>query len=295
MESSSDSRILLTGASGFIGQVVVPLLLSEGAEIMALTTKPTVAVERWGIQAVDLLKVPEKAILDRVKTFAPGVLLHLGWSGLPDYSADACLDNVASSIQVIRMALASGVSRIVGVGSCWEYGELQGELSEHLSTAPTSMFAQSKSCLRQLLSSVEQETSVETRWARIFYAYGSGQREGSLIPSAIRAWRAGSAPDLRDTQSAIDLIHVEDVASGLIALTLRSGPSGVFNLGSGVATRVSDVVELVRAQISGQQKAVEIDQRFGNGATWADIGAVHHSFGWSPRISLPEGIGRMLY
>ena len=294
MGSSSESRILLTGASGFIGQVVVPLLLSEGAEIMALTTKPTEVVERWGIEVVDLLKSTDKAMRDRIDAFSPSVLLHLGWSGLPDYSADACLANVASSIQVIRMALASGVSRIVGAGSCWEYGDLQGELSEHLSTAPTSMFAQSKSCLRQLLSSVEQENGTQTRWARIFYAYGPEQREGSLIPTTIKAWRAGSAPDLRDTQSAIDLIHVEDVASGLVALTLRSGPSGIFNLGSGAATRVSDVVELVRAQISGEERGTQIQARVGDGATWADIDAMHRSFGWTPRISLPEGIGRML-
>jgi len=294
MGSSSESRILLTGASGFIGQVVVPLLMSEGAEIMALTTNPTEVVERWGIEAVDLLQSTDKAMRDRIDAFSPSVLLHLGWSGLPDYSADACLANVASSIQVIRMALASGVSRIVGAGSCWEYGDLQGELSEHLSTAPTSMFAQSKSCLRQLLSSVEQETSVGTRWARIFYAYGPEQREGSLIPTTIKAWRAGSAPDLRDTQSAIDLIHVEDVASGLVALTLRSGPSGIFNLGSGAATRVSDVVELVRAQITGEDRGTEIKARAEDGATWANVDAIHRSFGWTPRISLPEGIGRML-
>ena len=84
MESNSESRFLLTGATGFIGQAVVPILIAEGAEVMALTTKPTEVVEQWGIQAVDLLKVPEKAILDRVKTFAPEVLLHLGWSGLPE-------------------------------------------------------------------------------------------------------------------------------------------------------------------------------------------------------------------
>jgi len=294
MGSSSESRILLTGASGFIGQVVVPLLMSEGAEIMALTTNPTEVVERWGIEAVDLLQSTDKAMRDRIDAFSPSVLLHLGWSGLPDYSADACLANLASSIQVIRMALASGVSRIVGAGSCWEYGDLQGELSEHMPTVPTSMFAQSKSCLRQLLSSVEQETSVGTRWARIFYAYGPEQREGSLIPTTIKAWRAGSAPDLRDTQSAIDLIHVEDVASGLVALTLRSGPSGIFNLGSGAATRVSDVVELVRAQITGEDRGTEIKARVEDGATWANVDAIHRSFGWTPRISLPEGIGRML-
>jgi len=294
MASNSESRILLTGSTGFIGQAVVPMLIAEGAEVMALTTKPAEVVERWGVEAVDLFKVPEKTILDRVEAFAPSVLLHLGWSGLPDYSADACLANVASSIQVIRIALAGGVNRIVGAGSCWEYGGLQGELSENLPTTSTSMFTQSKSCLRQLLSAVEQETGTQTRWARIFYAYGPGQREASLIPMTIKSWRAGSAPDLRDTQSAIDLIHVEDVASGLVALTLRSGPSGIFNLGSGGATRVSDVVELVHAQISGEQDGGGISARIGDGAAWADIGAMHRAFAWTPKISLPEGIRMMV-
>jgi nucleoside-diphosphate-sugar epimerase len=294
MESNFESRILLTGATGFIGQAVVPILIAEGAEVMALTTKPTEVVEQWGIQAVDLLKVPENAILNRVKTFAPEVLLHLGWSGLPDYSADACLANVSSSIQVVRIALEGGVSRIVGAGSCWEYGGLQGELSENLPTTSTSMFTQAKSCLRQLLESVEQDTGTQTRWARIFYAYGSGQREGSLIPMTINAWRAGSAPDLRDTQSAIDLIHVQDVASGLVALTLRTGPSGVFNLGSGGATKVSDVVELVRAELIGEQNREGISARISDGAAWADISAMHRAFGWTPKISLPKGIRMVL-
>jgi nucleoside-diphosphate-sugar epimerase len=294
MASGSESRILLTGGTGFIGRAVVPMLIAEGAEVLALTTKPAEAVERWGIQAVDLLKVPEKAIIGRVEAFAPEALLHLGWSGLPDYSVDTCLANVASSIQVIRMALEGGVSRIVGAGSCWEYGEMQGKLSEHLPSVPTSIFAQSKEILRQLLGSVEQETGTQTRWARIFYAYGPGQREASLIPMTIESWRAGSAPNLRDTQSAIDLIHVEDVASGLVALTLCSGPSGIFNLGSGGATRVSDVVELVRSQISGERDGGGIPARIGDGATWADIGAMHRDFGWTPKISLPDGIRMMV-
>jgi len=294
MASISERRILLTGATGFIGQAVVPLLISEGAEVLALTTKPSEVVERWGIEVVDLVNVPEEPRRDRIKEFSPSVLLHLGWSGLPDYSADACLANVSSSTQVIRMALQGGVSRIVGAGSCWEYGDLQGELSEKLPTTPTSMFAQSKSCIRQLLGSMEQETGIQTRWARIFYTYGSGQREASLIPRTIKAWRAGSAPELRDTQSAIDLIHVKDVASGLVDLTLQSGPTGVFNLGSGLATKVSDVVELVRSQIAGEQKTLEIKHRNGDRATWADIGAMQRFFDWSPKISLPEGIGKML-
>jgi len=294
MASDSDGRILITGATGFIGQVVLPLLVAKGAHVLVLTTKPSNTLASAGIETVDFLNIPKDQVNTRIQEFSPSALLHLGWSGLPDYSADTCLANVASSIHVIRMALAGGVSRIVGAGSCWEYGDLKGELSESMSAPSTSIFAESKSCLRQLLNSVEQETGTQTRWARIFYAYGAGQREGSLIPRTINAWRAGSAPELRDIESALDFIHVEDVASGLVALTLQSGPSGVFNLGSGAATKVSDVVELVRLQVAGEQNLIKIKHRHEEDATWADNRAMQSAFEWSPKISLAEGIEKTL-
>lgn len=294
MASNSECRILLTGATGFIGQVALSLLVAKGAQVLALTAKPSNTLESAGIATVDYFNTPEEHVSARIQEFSPAALLHLGWSGLPDYSANTCLANVTSSTQIIRLALAGGVRRIVGAGSCWEYGDLKGELSENMSAPSTSIFAESKACLRRLLNSVEQETGIEARWARIFYAYGAGQREGSLIPRTINAWRAGSAPKLRDSESALDFIHAEDVASGLVALTLLSGPSGVFNLGSGSATRVSDIVELVRLQIAGESNLEGIKQCYGEDATWADIRAMQISFGWYPNISLSEGIGKTL-
>lgn len=294
MAYDSDQRVLLTGGTGFIGQAVVPLLLADGVEVLALTTRPKRVTELWGIDAVDILHEAEGSLRERVRDFRPASLLHLAWSGLPDYSADACLANVEGSLRVIRMALAGGVRRFVSAGSCWEYGDLLGRLSEDLPTSPTSIFAQSKSCINELMATAAQGSGAEARWARIFYVYGSGQRETSLIPTTIRGWRDGAAPDLRDTQRAIDMIHLDDVASGMVALTLRSGPSGTFNLGSGSAVRVADVVELVRAQVDGEETTGVPLVRTGDGATWADIGKMQRAFGWEPRVSLPDGIRLML-
>ena len=294
MASDSDYRVLLTGANGFIGQVVVPLLLAQGAEVLALTTDPKRVKDRWGLESVDVINETESAMRETVGLFRPSILVHLAWSGLPDYSPLACLRNVESTARVIRTALESGVSRFLGAGSCWEYGDRTGRLEEGMTTTPTTMFAQAKSCIRQLMATTAADTGTEARWARVFYAYGSGQRNTSLIPMTIRAWQEGAAPVLRDTQRAIDLIHVDDVASGLVALALQDGPSGTFNLGSGHATRVADVVEVVRAFVRGEELASIPTSSTDSRASWADISKMQDAFGWQPAVDLSNGVRLML-
>jgi nucleoside-diphosphate-sugar epimerase len=95
---------------------------------------------------------------------------------------------------------------------------------------------------------------------------------------------------LRDTKSSIDLVHVEDVAGALVALTLKDGPSGVFNVGSGSATRVSDVVEFVRSVTANEEVGPKITDSTDELASWADITSMRVNFGWKPKILLTQGI-----
>jgi UDP-glucose 4-epimerase len=290
----SDHRVIITGSTGFIGQAVVPLLLAQGIPLLALSTRANVVAGAWGVESIDIKGGVDGSALERAQAFRPSVFLHLAWSGLPDYSAAACLENVALSANLIRMALDSGVRRFVGAGSCWEYGDLRGRLNEDMTSNPGSMFGQAKSCVRQLMEGTASDTGTEARWGRIFYVYGPGQRESSLIPRSIKAWREGAAPQLRDTQSAIDLVHIEDVARGILALTLRDGPAGVFNLGSGNATRVADVVEVVRAQVESQPVARVLTANGAETASWADINRIYEAFGWQPTVELGDGIASSL-
>lgn len=294
MASESEPRVLLTGATGFIGRAVVSRLVSQGVEVLALTTDANGVRAEWGIEAVDADRRLESLAHEAIRAFRPSVLLHLAWSGLPDYSATSCLSNVEYSTRTIRTALDSGVSRFVGAGSCWEYGDRQGSLQEDMTSHPLSMFAQAKSCIRELLATTAGTTGAEARWGRIFYVYGPGQRKTSLIPMAIEAFKSGKSPELQDSKQAIDLIHVGDVADGLVLLALAEGPSGTFNLGSGSPVRVTDVVELVRAAVTGDKPALPEGVCGDIRASWADIVKMSDAFGWYPSTSLADGIKHML-
>jgi dTDP-6-deoxy-L-talose 4-dehydrogenase (NAD+) len=294
MASNSKNRILVTGASGFIGKAVMSELIQHGAEILVASTNPEKVSAEWGIQALDVAHISSDRSTKHVKSFSPQVLVHLGWSRLPDYSVDACLENLALSVELFRVVATHGVTRVVSSGSCWEYGEARGELHETQQMVPNSFFGEAKNYLRQVLDSIGKNSDIETRWARIFYAYGPGQRDQSLIPTSIREWKRGAAPRLRDTGSAIDLVHVQDVARGLASLTLKDGPSGVYNLGSGSATKVSDVVQFIQSSISGSSANLPpiIAQR--DNAAWANIQSMDRDFGWKPMVSLAEGIQELI-
>ena len=98
-----------------------------------------------------------------------------------------------------------------------------------------------KSSLFNVLSSVARSAGFEYHWGRIFFVYGPGQRATSLLPSPRHAYVANVKPDFRTPATVQDFIHVDDVAAGLVSLVSSDAPSGVFNIGSGQPTSVSQV------------------------------------------------------
>ena len=288
------TRVLVTGASGFIGQKVVQELRTAGAELQALSTQPLRTESLLGVAALDIRKLETEITFAALEAFKPDVFLHLGWAGIPDYSMRMSLENLARGVDLFGLATRLEVGRIVASGSCWEYGEAKGELVESERTRPNTAFSQSKSHLRDILETIALGSGIEYRWARIFYAYGPGQRKQSLIPMCIDSIKNGEMPRLRDTRSAIDLVHVDDVADALAKLTLGEGPSGVFNVGSGKAYAVSDIVELVRASIEGgavSEIARSTDDRC---ASWASLDKISRDYEWLPRVSIEDGVRSML-
>lgn len=290
----SVERVLVSGASGFIGSRVVPMITAAGVEVLAVSTRARELGRDLSVEAIDLESaLSESPASERVKSFRPQAFLHLGWGRLPDYSSDACLENLAISLSLTRVALGAGVTRFVGAGSCWEYGSRLGELSED-NPAPDSVFARTKDILRRTFHTIQLENQVESRWARVFYAYGPGQRSASLIPRTIESLRLGQPIRLKDTNKCIDLIHVDDVARALVDITLKEGPTGVFNIGSGTPTHVEAVVQFIRHAFDSNGEKLEIPTSDTLNTSWADISRIKREFGWSPEEDLYRGIEKLV-
>lgn len=283
-------KILLTGATGFIGHHLVERLLQDNHDVLVATTDPDRIPPNWRVQTVGFQDSHGGLDEPAIRRFGPDALVHLGWGGIPDLGVTWSLRNVAISARVVATALDCGVTRVVGVGSCREYSAGGGKKAECDTPAESAdVFAQAKLSTSHLVRAASESCGAEWRWARPFFVYGPGQRSDSLIPAAIAKAAAGSALTVGSPSAAVDFVNVIDVAEALYLLATQPGPSGAFNIGSGRAHNVASVAAWVANEWQ-DQRAGEILSGSEPDAWWADTAAITKAFGWNPAITLDSGI-----
>lgn len=282
-------RILVTGGSGFIGRHLLPLL---GRHQLLLIGRSELRVRQPNVACVRGDLAEPAPWREAVRKFSPEACIHLAWTGLPDYSLSRCMENFDSSARLIELLSDMECQKMFIAGTCWEYGNLQGQVGETDAPHAMNLFASFKTALRLVGESLTVSRKQGLIWGRLFFVYGPGQRETSLIPSCYRAFKKGQAPQINDPDAVNDFIHVSDVARAIQALIESPGVSGVFNIGSGVPARVGEVCQLVSGFLEGAgsvSKACTPSVSVGRGM-WADVSLIRAQTGWTPRLSLQAGI-----
>jgi nucleoside-diphosphate-sugar epimerase len=137
-------RIFLTGASGFIGRQLVPMM---GHHQLLLVGRSGISLKGGNYKFIknDLANLENWR--EQIEDFSPEACIHLAWSGLPDYSFSKCRENFNISLQLLDFLAQIGCKRIFLAGTCWEYGENHGQMSETFQPGAHNLFASFKTCL----------------------------------------------------------------------------------------------------------------------------------------------------
>ncbi len=299
-------RILITGATGFIGTHLCQKLLADNHEIMAISRSCRVYENgktndelTSRIHWISSTLILSGENLKKIDNFGPEVLIHLAWEKIPDFSFDVSYENIQSQISFFRMMLeVSSIKKIIAAGSCWEYNKSFGQCSINDPCTSKDYFTWAKNSIHDFLRFECTARHISLCWARIFYVYGPNQRDGSLIPTLIRTIRSGLVPDLRSPANANDFIYVDDVVSAFEQM-MRMPVDGVFNIGSGKAVSVLDICRLVEKRLNGKTElTMQLTNRSGNTPPssdfWADIDSSQALLAWKPVVTITEGIDRMI-
>ena len=238
-------RVLVTGATGFIGRACLAPLHAYGFEIHA-TSHARPVDDRDGVvwHRADLLADDPRALIAAV---APSHLLHLAWYAVPGayWTSRENVKWVRASLALYEAFVAGGGTRLVMGGSSAEYDWSAGTCREgETPLAPSTYYGTCKVALEATVAADARVAGVGASWARFFFLYGPHEYPQRLISSAILALLRGETARCSPGTQRRDFLHVADAAAATVAL-LDSDVRGPVNIGSGAAVTVRSIVERV--------------------------------------------------
>jgi nucleoside-diphosphate-sugar epimerase len=294
-------KVLVTGASGFIGSQVARQLLAQGCEVAALAVPDDPLVRLQDVE--DRLTVLRGDLMDAeglralIADWKPNACVHLAWYVEPGKYLDSPLNSVAlaASLRLIELLVEAGCAHFVGAGTCFEYLWHSGWLHEDGPTDPQTLYAAAKLSLYLTGKQLAAQLGMKFAWGRIFYLYGPAEDERRAVPALYKALVAGKEFAATDGQQVRDYLHVEDVASGFCTLVMQ-GAEGIYNIGSGVPVTMRQLMQTA-GEIVGRADLI----RFGAFPSrpqdppfiCADARKLR-ALGWTPRYTLQEGLAAML-
>jgi len=295
-------KVFLTGASGFVGsRVLRELAADRGAEVAALLREPESA---WRIRDVlPKVRVVRAALEDgpaletALADFRPTHLVHLAWNGVLGRNRNDAAQhlNVFHSLRLLELALAAGTRHFVGLGSQAEYGPCEARIDESTPTRPTTMYGAAKLAASILAARLCELAGARFAWLRLFSSYGPQDDPEWLIPYLALKLLHRERPAVTAAEQRWDYLYVEDAAAAVAAVARSPQAAGIFNLGSGTAPRLRDIIESVRDAIDpGLQVGFgEIPYRPDQVMHLeADIARIERAAAWRPKVELAEGIRR---
>lgn len=238
-------KIAVTGASGFIGRHVLAELSQQDVEIVAITRDPKRLTDFGKAHHVIEFDIADPGVGSFEKLGRPEVLIHLAWSGLPNYrSLHHFETELPRQFHFLKSLIEGGLTSLLVAGTCFEYGMQSGPLSPDTLPRPSNPYGYAKDALRQQLQFLKSVNSFNLTWARLFYLYGEGQSGASLYPKLKEAvLRGDTVFNMSGGEQLRDYLPVEEVARRIVNLSMAERGEGVVNICSGKPVSVRGLVE----------------------------------------------------
>ena len=291
-------KILLTGATGFIGAAFLRRALSNGHSVAALVRGDSLA--RLTLQNKNLKAIKGTVATppwDQIKTFEPDTCVHCAWTTAPKvaYDSPEHLRFFEQSRVFLDRVIDFGICQVIGLGTCIEYVIGNAPLvEEQTAIGPVGPYAESKNMMRIWLEEASARRGFQLCWPRIFYVYGVGEDPSRLCTSLIQRFRRNEPLVLKTPRSTKDYIYIEDVALALLLL-LEKKFHGVVNLGTGEGVTILHLAQTVAALLgkSGLVQTEAVEGRDPLGYVVADSTRLR-SLGWQPQFDLERGLKTLL-
>lgn len=298
-DPSGKHRVLVLGASGFVGRHVRATLRAQSVDHLSVTRTPQPDFDA----AVDLVQAPQRVLNEIISTYAPTAVINC--SGAVQGTTTELMRGNVVGIQTLLVGLASSApnARLVQLGSSAEYGAADGEtpMDEQTPTQPSSPYGYAKLAASELVLHARSQ-GLDAIVLRMFNISGPQSPASTMLGSLIEQLRGASEQSTITLDSLAgwrDYLDIRDVAAAACTAALLSNDlPPVANIGRGKAVQTSDWVKQL-LDISGTGAQIEEHQRTTTGhkasagsVGWqcADISTAEKHLGWTPTIPLSASL-----
>ena len=299
----SFKRILITGGCGFIGSNLIDVLRSrDNVEIRVLDNEATGSRDELAEFDVEMLfgDVADPAVVDRALANVDLVVHLAADTRVMDSIADPEQNfrtNVVGTFNLLCRMRSAGVDRIVSASTGGAIlGEIEPPVHEAMAASPLSPYGASKLSAEGYCSAFSGAYGFAATSLRFSNVYGPrSYHKGSVIAQFFKRLLADE--DLvvyGDGTQTRDFVFVSDLCEGIV-LAMKSGTSGVFQLGSGIPTTLNELIDEMRSTVGTDRRVSVRFEPFRAGEihrTWCDIGKARRSLGYDPKTTLAEGLAR---
>ncbi len=240
-------KVLVTGATGFIGNYVVKELLKYEHKIIATSIEHKNQLQFSWIEKVDYIQADLNE--DKKDWFAffnePDQIIHLAWEGLPNYNELFHIErNLPRNCCFVKNIIENGLKKVVVIGTCFEYGMQSGALNETMATMPDNPYAIAKDTLRKFLEQLQKKINFELKWVRLFYMYGKGQSPNAILSQLDRTLQNGETSfNMSGGEQLRDYLPVEKVAEYIVKIAMQNKVYGIINCCSGTPVSIRKLLE----------------------------------------------------
>ncbi len=292
-------RILVTGATGFVGGHLVKRLLFERHEIHVLT-RPDTDLSKFGDELDPVSSHPHDGstgdMISLVRDAQPDAVIHLASLFLgehrPDDVDELVKSNVLLSVQLAEAMAVNGVRQLINVGTSWQHFDNEDY-------NPVNLYAATKQAFRALLQYYVEVHQIRVINLELFDTYGPNDRRGKLFSLLEKLRSGGDRTGMSPGAQRLDPVYIDDVVEAFVAALkrLRSGvvqAGETYSVCSGNPVELRELVKIYEDETGvtlnidwggRPYRAREVMEPWSRGAMLP---------GWSPQISLQEGIRRIL-
>jgi nucleoside-diphosphate-sugar epimerase len=248
-----DTKIFITGISGFLGSQIAKQFLNNGQKIIATKRSKS---NLWRcedfIDDIIWINTDETNWSTKIIDLKPQIIIHSAWSGVSANDRDdweVQLSNIDFTLTILQVAKKCEAKKFIGFGSQAEYGNFSGIIDENYQLKPKSAYASSKIAVSQIINDFCSINKINWYWFRLFSFFGELESNNWFIPTLIDKILKEQKMDMTPGEQKYAYMYVEDLANLITKIVHSNVKPGIYNISSSNAISLVEIANKILALI----------------------------------------------